>query len=41
MLAVYFTKPLQGELFHKFQDILMGRVSLYILLEDIVSYSIK
>ena len=39
MLADSFTKPLQGDQFHKFRDIIMGRVSPYILLKDIYSYS--
>ena len=41
MLAAYFTKPLQGALFHKFRDIFMAGVIPYTLLEDIVSYSSK
>ena len=34
MLDDYFTKPLQGELFHKFRDIIMVRVSTLTLLYD-------
>ena len=34
MLADYFTKPLQGELLHKFKDIIMVRVSPFTLSED-------
>ena len=41
MLADYFIKPLQGSLFCKLQDIIMGRVSPYTLLEDIDWYSSK
>ena len=41
MLADYFTKTLQGELFHNFRDIIMGRVSPLTLLEDIFSYTSK
>ena len=41
MLADYFTKPLQGALFHQFRDIIMGRVSPFTLLEDTFSYTIK
>ena len=29
MLADYLTKMLQGDLFHKFRDIIMGRFSPY------------
>ena len=35
----YFTKSPHGELFNKFCDIIMRRVSPYTLLEEIVSYS--
>ena len=41
MLADYFTKPLQGALFHQFRDIIMGRVSPFTLLEDTFSYTSK
>ena len=41
ILADYFTKPLQGGLFHMFKEIVMGRASLYKLIEDMVSYSRK
>ena len=41
ILADYFTKPLQGGLFHMFKEIVMGRSSLYKLIEDMVSYSRK
>ena len=41
MLADYFTKPLQGALFHNFRDIIMGRVSPFTLLEDAFSYTSK
>ena len=41
VLADYFTKPLQGELFHNLQDIIMGIVIPYTILEDVVSYSNK
>ena len=39
MLEDYFKKPLQGELFMKFRDIIIRRVSPYTLLEDKCSYS--
>ena len=39
MLVEYFTKQPQEGLFRKFRDIIMGRVSPYILLKDIYSYS--
>ena len=38
MLEDYLTKTIQGALFHKFQDIIMGRVTTDKSLEDIVSY---
>ena len=41
MLADYFTIPLQGALFHKFREIIMGRVSPFTLKEDTFSYTIK
>ena len=41
MLAYYFTKPLQGALFHKFRDIIMGKISPYKLLEDKFLYTRK
>ena len=41
MLANYFTKILQGSLFHKFKDIIMKIVITYTLLKDIASNSIK
>ena len=41
MLADYFTKPLQGALFHNFRDIIMGRFSPFTLLEDTFSYTSK
>ena len=41
MLADYFTKPSKGALFHKFRDILMGRISPFTLLEDIFLYTSK
>ena len=41
MLEDYFAKPIQGYLFHKFRETIMERVSTYILLKGIVSYSIK
>ena len=41
MLAYYFTKPLQGALFDKFRDVIMGRVSPLTLLEDTFSYTGK
>ena len=41
MLAYYFTKTLQGALFHKFREILMVRVSPYTMLKYITPYSIK
>ena len=41
MLDHYFTKPLQGSLFYKFRDKIIGIVSTYTLLEEIVSYSSK
>ena len=41
ILTDYFTKPLQGSLFHKFKNIIMGILGLYILLKDIASYSSK
>ena len=41
MLAGYFIKPLKVALFHKFRDIIIGRVSPYTILKDIVSYTSK
>ena len=41
MLAAYFTKPLQGELFHNFRDIIMVRVSTLTLIDDTFSYTSK
>ena len=41
MLKDSYRKPLQGAFFHKFRDIIMGRVSTSALLEYILSYSIK
>jgi hypothetical protein len=40
MLADYFTKPLQGALFRRFWDIIMGRTHINQILDD-SSYSIK
>ena len=41
MLAYYSTKPLQGELFHKFRNIILGGVIPFTLLEDTFSYTSK
>ena len=41
MLADYLINPLQGELFHNFRDIIMGRVGTFTLLEDTFSYKSK
>ena len=41
MLADYFTNPLQGAFLYKFRDIIMGRVSLFTILEDTFPYKIK
>ena len=41
MLAYYLSKPLQGAFFHKFGDIIMGRVIPFTLLEDTFSYTNK
>ena len=38
MLADDFTKALQRALFHQFQDIIMGGLGPYTLIEDIFSY---
>ena len=39
MLVDYFTKQPQEGLFRKFRDIIMGRVSPFIILEDKFSYT--
>ena len=41
MLADYFTKTLQGVLFHKSRDTIMGMVILFSLHEDLFSYTRK
>ena len=41
MLADYLKNPLQGALFHKFRDILVGRVSTFTLLEGTFLYTRK
>ena len=41
MLADYLINPLQGELFHKFRVIIMGRVRPFTLIEDSFSYTRK
>ena len=41
MLADYYTKPLQGALFHKSRYIIVGRVSPYKILKHISPYSSK
>ena len=39
MLAYYFTNMLHVSLFHKFRNIIMGRVTTFTLLEEIFSYT--
>ena len=34
MLADYFTKPLQGRLFHSLRDIIMGKTSIFEMLDQ-------
>ena len=41
VLADYLTNPLQGSLFHKFNDIIMVRVVPFILPEETFPYTIK
>ena len=41
ILADSFTNSLQGALFHKFSDIIMGRVGPFTLLEDTFFYKSK
>ena len=40
MLADYFTKPLQGKLFRRYWNIIMGKTHVNDILDD-SSYSIK
>ena len=39
ILSYYFTKPLQGELFHNFRDIIMVRVSPFTIPQYTFSYT--
>jgi len=39
MLADFFTKPLQGALFRKFRDVVMGREHVYTLKKPVLAPS--
>ena len=41
MSTDYFMNPLQGEFFHNFRGLIMGRVSLFTIIEDTFSYTSK